>query len=195
MRAQRRGIGYDQRMMAVAAAVRDTGLMPRQTPRTPGADELAAKRVRWEREQRGWSTAELARRVTDAGMPIRQQAIWQIENREPPRRISLGEALALAEVFGISIYDLTEPPGLLVTAEVRMYFDRASELITHLEAVYREALELLDRVVSLPDQARPLLDYMGAEGFQIAEVTRLQDDLARAADLMLKVREELSKLD
>lgn len=89
----------------------DTCGMPRQLPRPPGPDEWAARRVRHEREQRGWSTAELARRVTEEGVLMRQSSVWDIENRTPPRRITLGEALALVRVFGLaSVSDLASPP-------------------------------------------------------------------------------------
>lgn len=84
--------------------------MPRQKQRLPGPDEWAAECVRDERTRRGWSTAELARRMTEAGCPISQSSVWDIENRKPPRRISIGEAVALARVFGMSIQDLVQPP-------------------------------------------------------------------------------------
>jgi transcriptional regulator with XRE-family HTH domain len=168
--------------------------MPRRTPRFPDPDDLASRRVKYEREQRGWSTAELARRVTEAGVPMRQPAVWQVENGKPRRKLSLGEAVAIAEVFGISIYDLTEPPAALVTAQVAVFNDKADELIAHLDAVWMETLELLNRIAPLPSTAADLLDYMGAGGFGLPEVERLQENLTRAADLTIKVRDELAEL-
>jgi transcriptional regulator with XRE-family HTH domain len=92
-------------------AVRETETVPKKTtPRVPGPDDWAAARIRHERELRGWSTAELARRVTEAGVPLRQQQVWQIESGEPPRKLSVGEAATIAKIFGLTIADLLTPP-------------------------------------------------------------------------------------
>jgi transcriptional regulator with XRE-family HTH domain len=92
-------------------AVRETVTVPKRTTlRPPGPDEWAAERIRHERELRGWSTGELARRITEAGVSLRQQQVWQIESGEPPRKLSVGEAAAFAKVFGITIPDLLAPP-------------------------------------------------------------------------------------
>jgi 8-oxo-dGTP diphosphatase len=69
-----------------------------------------AARIKHEREQRGWSTSELARRVSKAGVTLRQQQVWQIESGTPPRRLSVGEAAAFATIFGISLGTLMTPP-------------------------------------------------------------------------------------
>ena len=84
--------------------------MPRKTQRPAGPDEWAAERIRYERERRGWSTAELARRVSLAGVPMRQQTVWKIESGEPRRSLSVGEAATFAKVFGLSLAELMTPP-------------------------------------------------------------------------------------
>ena len=92
-------------------AVRETDTVPKKTtPRVPGPDDWASARIRHERELLGWSTAELARRVTSTGVPMRQQQVWQIESGDPPRKLSVGEAAAFAAVFGLTIADLVAPP-------------------------------------------------------------------------------------
>jgi len=93
-----------------AALVRETVLVPRKAPRPPGPDDWASERIRYERERRGWSTAELARRVSLAGVQMRQQQVWQVESGEPRRRLSVGEAAAFAKVLGISLAELMTPP-------------------------------------------------------------------------------------
>ena len=101
--------------MYAPTAVRETDPVPKKTaPRPPGPDEWAAERIRYERELRGWSTAELARRVTEAGVPMRQQQAWQIESGDPPRKLSVGEAATIAKIFGITIADLLVPPSDIV---------------------------------------------------------------------------------
>lgn len=94
----------------VAALVRETVLVPRKNSRPPGLDDWAAERIRYEREKRGWSTSELARRVSAAGVTLRQQQVWQTESGTPRRRLSVGEAAAFAKVFGISLAELMVPP-------------------------------------------------------------------------------------
>ena len=57
------------------------------------------ERVKAEREARGWSQAELARRVTRAGYTITQGGIAQIERRgntEPKSIVQLAQALGLS---------------------------------------------------------------------------------------------------
>lgn len=81
-----------------------TGLAPGD-----GEDNVA-DHVRIEREARGWSTAELARHVTEAGCPISQSAVWRIESGEPRRKISVDELIAFSRVFGKPIEALLRPP-------------------------------------------------------------------------------------
>jgi len=60
--------------------------MPRQNrPRTIGQEEGLARRIGYEREQRGWSYAGLASRMTRAGCAIDQSALYKIENATPRR--------------------------------------------------------------------------------------------------------------
>jgi transcriptional regulator with XRE-family HTH domain len=100
-------------------AVRETETVPKKTtPRVPGPDDWAAARIRHERELRGWSTAELARRVTESGVPLRQQQVWQIESGDPPRKLSVGEAAAIASIFGLTIGDLLTPPHELAMQDL-----------------------------------------------------------------------------
>ncbi len=57
------------------------------------------ERVKTEREAKGWSQAELARRVTRAGYSITQGGIAQIERRgetEPKSIVQLAQALGLS---------------------------------------------------------------------------------------------------
>ncbi|WP_052863945.1 helix-turn-helix domain-containing protein [Streptomyces niger] len=70
----------------------------------------AAERVALEREVRGWSTTELAARMTEAGVPMNQTAVWRIENGTPRRKITLDEALGFARVFELPLEELMSPP-------------------------------------------------------------------------------------
>ncbi|KZF15881.1 helix-turn-helix domain-containing protein [Rhodococcus sp. EPR-134] len=72
------------------------------------AEQRFGERVKWERERRKWSQADLARRVTDAGVAMHPTTITKIEARDSlrPRSIRLDEADALARVFEKSIDQL-----------------------------------------------------------------------------------------
>lgn len=77
----------------------------------PGdAERNVAEQVQFERELRGWSTGELARRLTEAGCPISQSAIWRIENGEPRRKISVDELIGFSVVFDKKVENLLKPP-------------------------------------------------------------------------------------
>ncbi|MFB7592890.1 helix-turn-helix domain-containing protein [Streptomyces sp. NPDC056169] len=83
-------------------------------------EENAAKRIKAEREQRGWSTTTLSDRLNEAGYEMNPSAVWRIENGK--RRINLDEAIGFAEVFGVSLSNLVGPPALAAAG-------RAMELI------------------------------------------------------------------
>jgi transcriptional regulator with XRE-family HTH domain len=102
-------------------------------------EENAAQRLKMERESRGWSTAEVARRMSEAGFPINQSSVWRIESADPPRRINLDEAIGFAKVFGLTLEDLIGPPEVFVDSTMR-----------RLVALFQEAL----------DRAQDMLDEM-----------------------------------
>ncbi|MGW8993056.1 helix-turn-helix domain-containing protein [Streptomyces zhihengii] len=83
-------------------------------------EDNAAKRIKAERENRGWSTTTLSDRLNDAGYEMNPSAVWRIENGK--RRINLDEAIGFAEVFGVSLSNLVGPPALAAAG-------RAMELI------------------------------------------------------------------
>ncbi len=103
----------------------------------------AAARIALEREVRGWSTTELAARMTKAGVPMNQTAVWRIENGTPRRKITLDEALGFARVFELPLEELMSPPLEGVDIEGRRIVQEA------VEAFYetREAQDRLHRAV------------------------------------------------
>ncbi len=103
----------------------------------------AAARIALEREVRGWSTTELAARMTRVGVPMNQTAVWRIENGTPRRKITLDEALGFARVFELPLEELMSPPLEGVDIEGRRIVQEA------IEAFYetREAQDRLHRAV------------------------------------------------
>ena len=81
-----------------------------QTPDAEPAglvDERFATNIREERQRQKLSQGELARRMAQLGFPYYQQTIRRIE--EGRRKVSVGEAEALARIFGTSVDRLTWP--------------------------------------------------------------------------------------
>lgn len=143
--------------------------MPRRgRPGTLASEENVARRVAYEREQRGWSTGELARRVTEAGCPMNQSAVWRLESGEPRRRITVDELVALAGVFGIPAAELMVPP------------EQAQDLVAH---------ELALKANRLHEQRQ----YIAAQREKVVEEIRAH--LARFPSSVRVVREAVSALD
>ncbi|WEB40449.1 helix-turn-helix domain-containing protein [Streptomyces yunnanensis] len=103
-----------------------------------------AARVALEREVRGWSTTELADRVSRAGVKMNQTAIWRMENGSPRRRINVDEALAFSRVFELPLEELMSPPLEGIDLEGRRLVQEA------VEAFYesRDAQDRLHRAVT-----------------------------------------------
>ncbi len=87
----------------------------------------AAARIALERETRGWSTTELAARMTKAGVPMNQTAVWRIENGNPRRKITLDEALGFTRVFELPLEELMSPPLEGIDLEGRRLVQEAVE--------------------------------------------------------------------
>lgn len=122
-------------------------------PRGPEAD--AASRIAIERERRGWSAAELARRMTGAGCEINQSAVNKIEQGDPPRRITVDELVAFAKVYELEIEDLLLPAHAARDKEIAESYRRISNIgsyvVTYAEVVLDE-LGRLSELITLDDR-------------------------------------------
>jgi transcriptional regulator with XRE-family HTH domain len=115
----------------------------------PRAELVLAEIVRRNREQRGWTQGELARRLAVEGLHLHPTAVAKIETRV--RGISLDEALALlraldlnpATVLGVLAEIDTDVPPTLADriARARASADLAHELV---DATFQEALAVID---------------------------------------------------
>lgn len=92
--------------------------MPRPKPaRKLISEQNVAERVAYEREQRGWSYAGLAQRLTAVGCAIDPSALYKIEKADPPRRITVDELVGLSEVFGLTLTELVTPLDVIVSEQ------------------------------------------------------------------------------
>ncbi|MGK5448045.1 helix-turn-helix transcriptional regulator [Streptomyces radiopugnans] len=130
-----------------------------------------AARVALEREVRGWSTTELAERVTKAGVKMSQTAVWRIENGKPRRRINLDEALAFARVFELPLEELMSPPLEGLDVNSRRLVQEAVEAFYQArdaqDRLHHAVVAIADHIQAHPDSSRAIheqcLRLMGDE--------------------------------
>jgi transcriptional regulator with XRE-family HTH domain len=146
----------------------------RQAAKTATRGGRAARyfggRLRAERERRGWTQVELAKRLTAAGWPVNPTVLAKIEAARPSdrRSVKVDEALAVAEVFGLSLDSLlgrvTANPNAELGSILRAAIETASGM----------AMQVSTIVTTLHSRFADLdaLDYPGRE--------ELQDDVGQA---------------
>jgi transcriptional regulator with XRE-family HTH domain len=163
------------------------------------SEDALARRVTHERERRGWSPAQLAKAMTDAGQPMNQSSIWKIENARPRRKITVDEAVTFAQVFDMTLDELMVPPEMaaddLAFDLIGKYLEQqlavhqaqaeSAETVRRLDKLLRQQPGLKDRVVEYLTRNYP--DRAGEEARQLLE----RDDLA-AADRWQAMFEMLS---
>ena len=59
-------------------------------------EQVVAAVIARERDRRDWSTAKLARLVTEAGCPLNQSAVWRIEDGSRSIKV---RALRMADLY------------------------------------------------------------------------------------------------
>jgi len=98
--------------------------------------------------------SELARRVSLAGVPMRQQSIWKVENGQPRRKLSVGEAATFARVFGISLSELMTPPGEVAIPSELFQVGRAFlEWRRDAGVLFGRLLDIAEQIVALSPEA------------------------------------------
>jgi transcriptional regulator with XRE-family HTH domain len=93
--------------------------MPPRATGSLGSSRSLARRIAYEREQRGWKQATLARHMTDAGFEMTQSTISKFERADNPRRITVDELVGFSQVFGIRADELLWPPEAVLDATAR----------------------------------------------------------------------------
>ncbi|WP_281487772.1 helix-turn-helix transcriptional regulator [Ruicaihuangia caeni] len=88
-------------------------------------DKAVARNIKQARERAGLSQAEVARLLTDAGVPaIHQTTIARIEKGD--RKLRLAEALAIARILEYRVEDLAESSR---SAALRESYERLQKLV------------------------------------------------------------------
>lgn len=147
-------------------------------PATPAglADERFAANIRETRERLKMSQGELARRMSSGGWPYYQQTVRRVE--EGKRKVSVGEAKALAEILGESVDRLTWPgreaSAAALLDQVTARAESAWEQIGRGTATLRWAQFQLEVSIAEAERAR----FYGSP-----KIRQLVDEARRAREL------------
>ncbi|MFJ9606385.1 helix-turn-helix domain-containing protein [Kitasatospora sp. NPDC101176] len=151
------------------------------------SEEHAAERVRLEREYLGWSTGELAKRMTAAGYPMNQSSVWRIESGEPRRRINLDEAIGFAKVFGLPLEEFLGPPESSSNKHIADVTDVVLDMYRRLLDLMKstgEAFKLVDQYNAMfPQHAGELNDRIARA---IAEENRRRGPVRESPMVFLR---------
>ena len=94
-----------------------------------GEDRAFARAMRDAREARGWSQADFARELAGRGFALTQVTISRVEQMK--RAARLGEAMAIADTFGVPLSTMTAPhAAVAMLADV---LDRPREAFAAME--------------------------------------------------------------
>jgi len=151
-------------------------------------EEYLRKRLRAEREDRGWSQPEMAKRLSDKGIHTHPTAISKAEAGERAFRIE--EVVAAAELFGLSVDALLgRKGGLPDQADHAM-----SELAETAERIAADLQQIQGRwsraFGGLEDQFGPLYSYEGYVYGDVPWDMKDKPDAYRRAVLMRLTRDE-----
>jgi transcriptional regulator with XRE-family HTH domain len=151
-----------------------------------GSEDRFSRRVKFERESRGLSQADLAKLLSEKGLRAHPTTIAKIESRDTdrPRSIRLDEAVALAEVFGTSVDELL---GQVRTFDRRAAVDRVVKVAADAMRGIAHALDPLEQAIEAlkinPTDLRRHADLLEQD------MLALPDDDAALIRAILMVRE------
>lgn len=133
-------------------------------PRLPSAEDSLALRIAYERMRRGWSADELAKRMTEAGVPLNQSAVWRIEHGEPRRKISLDEAIGFARVFKLTVGNLTgQDPDDAMVGQIAGLIARMRTNTDELREQRRELVRMIAAAAQVTGATAEAADRFVAE--------------------------------
>jgi transcriptional regulator with XRE-family HTH domain len=139
------------------------------------ADERFAANIRETRERLKMSQGELARQMAERGFPYYQQTIRRIE--EGRRKVSVGEAKALAVILGTTMDRLTWPGQVAAAAYLmEIAIGRAQQAW---DDITRGTTTLLYAHATLEHIAAQMIerDYLGSDKIReiVAEAARVAE--------------------
>jgi transcriptional regulator with XRE-family HTH domain len=130
-------------------------------------DSQFGKRVREERDRRGWSQEELAKRLTERGIHVHASTIAKIESEKKPRAVRLGEAVGIADLFELSVdvlLDRQGPDDSTLTFALTVLCSYASDAERQIQQARNVATDIEDQLDSVAES----FDVPGIEGLRQA---------------------------
>jgi transcriptional regulator with XRE-family HTH domain len=142
-----------------------------------GAESYFSKRLRSERERRGWSQEELAKLLGNKGVHVYASTIAKIENET--RAARLNEVAAVADLLGVSLDTLL---GRSVAAKNdKMYVFKAL-----LDTAQQASWQVSSIETTLRDRAAEL------DAFDLPEMMKaFRSDCERACDALAQANDAL----
>jgi transcriptional regulator with XRE-family HTH domain len=135
-------------------------------------DEWVAWNIRLRREGLGWSQADLAREMAALGWKWYPQTVHRVEQGQ--RKVTIGEAEALARLFSVTVDALTWPDMATHTAAwLGMFTSRADAAFEQIAAQTRELLfdrEHLERALAVIGDAMAGLEEVRAQAGEAVSV-------------------------
>lgn len=155
-----------------------------------GPEDRFGKRVRQEREARGWTQADLARELQRVGLNLHPSAIAKIELRNVarPRAIRLDEAEAIAKAFGLSVDSMYQSAG----NRIRTLGNQTGAFVNEMESLIAKGRQLGSELNALTagvndEERQNLRDQLSIDAFEgmlatVADSVEsvIQDVVARA---------------
>jgi hypothetical protein len=126
-----------------------------------GAEDSLAKRIKFEKDARGWSYAELSRRLSEAGVELNPSSLQKTCNPpdgpdKQPRPIRVDELVAFAKVFGTTTDKLLEDQEYVnseIVAKAMSELARADDLLVEAAQVILDNQVTLARAVEFSSNA------------------------------------------
>jgi Cro/C1-type HTH DNA-binding domain len=112
---------------------------------------------------------------TSAGCSLTTSAVYKIEDREAPRRISVDELIALSQVLGTTVEDLLTPVEVLDKRRARKLLADLDNADDELDQAIEKVLNGFTELFELAADDRELFDYVKGHRFQ----HRAQEDDGR----------------
>lgn len=102
----------------------------------------------------------LAIQMKHAGCPINASGLYRIEKGDPPRRITVDELVAFAQVFGVPVEELLLPPEAVATKQlaklVSAWNDAQEQAVATKQQEVQAWEALSDYMEAHPDMGKPL---------------------------------------
>jgi transcriptional regulator with XRE-family HTH domain len=138
-------------------------------------DSYFGERVRKERDRLGWSQEELARRMTDRGIPAYASTIAKIESGRKPRPARLGEAIVIADLFEAPVSALLGRPPDETTLTFAMV-----TLMGYMQEAEQRILEAKQAMADIGDQLDDAEDRFDSPHLKVLQ--RTAHDMAEHLD-------------